>query len=311
MVFSMPTLCAKEELVSSFTCKDGILWERRSSYDATISLIKVSPNTPEGNADSLRISFIRLVVSTKKKSNPPIKTSYHQRWTVTADSLEKCSVLTTYKVFIDGVYKRDSVAMTDTKYRIYGPMVLSQFDFMENNTPSGRANEIIHKGYSYFNISEDFFSWLKDFNHFPIRESSEDALTLFDNNLYLSGPDRVYSIRINQNKKIIAKVLNDRMEISLVESNRPKSFVFSRANKSHIIRQYTSEKGEYHRLYIISGNEAPYIEISKNGIILVDNDGQSSYKVDCSQILEAINLAKARRFMLDDNVSPIFDSFIF
>lgn len=307
MFLSASTLYAKEELVASYTCKEGIPWERlHKPYNAQIYFIRVSPTTPEEEADSIRIHFSRFLIDTDKKQKPPKKTSYCQTWKLTADTLEKCSVLTTYKISVDGVYKRDSVGITETKYRVYGPMVLKNHNFRENNIPTGRADETIHKGYSYFPVSEDLFNWLKGFNCFPIKESSEKELTLLKNEIKLIGPDSTYTVTFGKNNKIIAKVLGNQMEVSITENNSPNVFTFSKANHSHT-RSYTTNKGNYIRIYAGEGDKSPYIEIWENKILINYLNKLKSYYIDETQLLKAIRLAKVRFILEDDNANEELD----
>lgn len=301
---SASTLYAEEELVAEYTCKEGIPWEGKcyKPYDAYISFIRVSPTTLEDEADSIRIRFSCNVRDIDKKQKPPRITTYFQTWKLTADTLETCSVLSTYKIYVDGVYKRDSVGITETKYRVYGPMVLKQYNFRENNIPTGRADETIHKGYSYFPVSEDLFNWLKGFNCFPIKESSEEILTLFENEVRLIGPDSTYTVNFGKNNKIIAKVLYNRMEVSIIENNSPNVFIFSKANRSHT-RSYTINKENYIRIYAGEGDKSPYIEILENKILINYLNKLKSYYIDVTQLLKAVRLAKVRFILEDDNAN--------
>ena len=301
ILLPLSTLYAKEEVVQSLIYKEGIPWETmQKPYDAQLDLIRVSPTTPENEGDSLRISFSRYLGYTDKKQTPPKKITYHQTWQVTTDSLAKVSVLSTYKILIDGVYQRDSVAITEYKYRVYGPMVLKQYDFRENNVPSGRADETEHKGYSYFPISEEFFNWLRNLNSFPISERSEKKISLFDDVVNHIGSDSIYTVTIDKNNKITAKVMNNRMEITFIENNRPNKFVFSRAYQSHVYVQYLPGNFQY-SLYPGEGNKSPCIIINKDKVILQKTNSQKSYIVDASALLKAIRLAKIRQFLVDDD----------
>lgn len=294
---SISNLYAKEEVLKSLTCKEAILWESaRAPYDAQLDFIKVSPDTPEGEADSLRIIFNRSIGFLDKKQNPPQKTSYRQTWRITADSLEKCSVLSNYKIYVDGVYKKDSVAVTKIIYRVYGPMFLKNWDYRVNNVSCGRADDTTYKGYTYFPVAEYLYKWLEGLNYFPKRECSEEDFNLFFNRIYQIGPDSTYTATIDRKNKITAKVSGDRMEVSIIENNKPNVFVISKANKSH-----ASQFKDMFRIFTGEGKNVPYIEIGKNEVVVHNVSGQKYYKVDGTQLLKAARLAQVRMIMEDDD----------
>lgn len=78
-----------EEIVETREVKDAVFWNSGAEkHDGTLEYVKVDPNTPEGQVDSVRISFRRNVSYTIKGKKPAQKVFYRQKWTVTLDSLK-------------------------------------------------------------------------------------------------------------------------------------------------------------------------------------------------------------------------------
>ena len=186
-------------------------------------------------------------------------------------------------------------------------MTLLCYDYRDaNNTPVGRSDELINKGYSILPISESFYNWLNNQGIWPvvqITELDEDG-GLFSEDIYLTGSDSTYVAPIDRSHKIVANVTRDRMEILFVGNNSPiKHFTFSKDSKSHTIDQYTQEKGEYTRVFTQEGETAPFIEVRENDIVFVEKNLRMKFMIDGSKILAAIKLAKIRNILGDDNDS--------
>lgn len=297
-----------EEIVTTREVKDAVFWNSGAEkHDGTLEYVKVDPNTPEGQVDSVRISFRRNVSYTIKGKKPAQKVFYRQKWTVTLDSLKINTIKNKCKIFVDGVYKKDTIVTQAPEYLACGPMTLLCYDYRDaNNTPVGRSDELINKGYSILPISESFYNWLNNQRIWPtsqVTELDEDG-GLFSEDIYLTGSDSTYVAPIDRSHKIVANVTRDRMEILFVGNNSPiKHFTFSKDNKSHTIDQYTQEKGEYTRVFAQEGETAPFIEVRENDIVFVEKNLRMKFMIDGSKIFAAIKLAKIRNILGDDNDS--------
>lgn len=307
-LFSTQSVYGYEEIVATRQVEDAVFWNSGTEkHDGTLEYVKVDPNTPEGQADSIRISFRRNVSYTVKGKKPAQKVFYRQKWTVTLDSLKINTVKNKCKVFVDGVYKKDTIVTQETEYLACGPMTLLCYDYRNsNNTPVGRSDELTNKGYSSLSISESLYNWLNNLKIWPtaqVIELDEDD-GLFSEDIYLAGSDSTYVAPIDGSNKIVANVTRDRMEILFVGNNNPvKHFIFSKDNKAHAIDQYTQEKGEYTRVFTQEGETVPFVEVRKNDIVFVEGNIRIKFKIDGSKILAAIKLAKVRKILDDDNDS--------
>ncbi len=304
-LFSTQSGYGYEEIVATRQVKDAVFWEfGREKHDGTLEYVKVDPNTPEGQADSLRISFRRNVSYTVKGNKPAQKVFYRQKWTVTLDSLKINTVKNKCKVFVDGVYKKDTIVTQETEYLACGPMTLLCYDYKDsNNTPVGRSDELTNKGYSSLPISEFLYNWLNNQRIWPTAQVTklDEAGGLFSD-IYLAGSDSTYIAPIDGSNKIVANVTRDRLEIQLVSNNSPvKHLTFSNDNKAHTIEQYAQEKGEYTRVFTQEGETAPFVEVRKNDIVFDEGNIRIKFNIDGSKILEAIKLAKIRKILGDDN----------
>lgn len=306
-LFSTQSVYGYEEIVATRQVKDAVFWEfGREKHDGILEYVKVDPNTPEGQADSLRISFRRNVSYTVKGKKPAQKVFYRQKWTVTLDSLKINTVKNKCKVFVDGVYKKDTIVTQETEYLACGPMTLLCYDYKDsNNTPIGRSDELTNKGYSSLPISEFLYNWLNNQRIWPTAQVTklDEAGGLFSD-IYLAGSDSTYVAPIDGSNKIVANVTRDRLEIQLVSNNSPvKHLTFSNDNKAHTIEQYAQEKGEYTRVFTQEGETAPFVEVRKNDIVFDEGNIRIKFKIDGSKILAAIKLAKARKILGNDNDS--------
>lgn len=301
---SLPSICyAQEEIIATDQVKDAVFWDMgKEKHDASLEFIRVSPLTPEGSADSLRISFTRSSKSTDRKTKPAKKIIYSQKWSLTLDTLKIRTRKSNCKVYVDGVYDRDSDAIMGIDYLAVGPVSLKCYNYRDlNNTPTGRPDELIYKGHTYFPVSEYFFTLLSELDAWPVVRTVKNEEPLLSN-IYLNGPDSTYVTSIDANRKVVAKVTKDHMEISLVEKNRPiKHYLFSKENKSHTVTKYDKEKGQYSRTFTHKEDNSPFIEVGENEIAFIEGTEKTQFKIDGSQISSAINLAKIRKILDNDN----------
>lgn len=313
-LFSTQSVYGYEEIVATRQVEDAVFWNSgMEKHDGTLEYVKVDPNTPEGQADSIRISFRRNVSYTVKGKKPAQKVFYRQKWIVTLDSLKINTVKNKCKVFVDGVYKKDTIVTQETEYLACGPMTLLCYDYKDsNNTPIGRSDELTNKGYSSLPISEFLYNWLNNQRIWPTAQVTEldEAGGLFSD-MYLAGSDSTYVAPIDGSNKIVANVTRDRLEIQLVSNNSPvKHLTFSNDNKAHTIEQYAQEKGEYTRVFTQEGETAPFVEVRKNDIVFDEGNIRIKFNIDGSKILEAIKLAKVRKILDDDNDSAEEDDLL-
>lgn len=303
-----PLACyANEEIVATDRFKDAIITDSgaidQKKQDAELELVKVSPSSSSAeNADGLRISYceMRYGGCFDKETKSHIKNSYQQKWTITLDTLEIHTMETKYKVYVDGVYKRDSIE-TEIEYRACGSMTLKCYDYKDSNKkPIGKPDELTYKGHSYFTITETFFNWLNDINVWPVVRTAEyDEDPFVD--IYLAGPDSTFVATIGS-KKLVANVTKDGMEVSLFESSGDVpaiKYLFLRDNKAYAVDRNTSEKGIYTCVYTENKEKTHYIEVRESDIVFVEGSLRIKLKVDGSKILAAINLAKIREILID------------
>lgn len=315
--FSGMTSYGKEEIVDTGQIDQAILWDLGGSkYNAVLEFIKVLPDTPVGKADSLRISFKKKITSTKRNKDTGERQRFHhlQRWTLTVDTLQKCYINRKHKVYVDGVYKRDSLTLDRIEYRVLGSTTLYSYDYRDQyNVPTGQPAKLDYKGHTYFPITESFFNLLREAEAWPFTMYIDNKNTSVED-FYLAGPDRTYITQIDRNKKIIAYVTSDRMKISLMENNKPIDILyFSSDLKSHTTSQYSKEVGNCTLAFSNDEENSPCIAVCKNMIIIDYENRQTKYSVDGSKLLDAINLAKVRSILEDDDTTSgsILDWFLY
>lgn len=295
---------AQGEIAAVRKFPKSILWDLYTdAYDAYIEFVRTSPSVPKTEADEVRIYFERRLAGTDSKYKPARNYYYNQKWGIVLDTLKLCTVKKKCKVYVDNVYKRDTIVFDKFEYLAYGNMTLKCYDYKyENNVPTGKRDDYTSKGHSYFPITKEFFDWLNYLEAAPVVRTTKIKKGSIIDDIKLTGADRTYVATIDRNRRIVATVFKNRMEISMRENGKPViKYLFDAKKKSHAACKSDKGKIKYMRVFTTNEKNASYIEIHDNTILFKEASRQSVFRIDESKLTPAINLAIKRGIIEEDD----------
>lgn len=297
------------EIVNAAVFEKSIPWELgENNYTAILYFIQTPENKNPDMCDLVRVSFTRSLKSWDKDSSGNRREiKYKQRWAVDIDTLETVTTKSKYEVYVDGIYDRDSI-MERKSYRLRGAVLGRFYDYkdLDDKPLADKTEDHNFKQNSYMPVNQELFEAVKGLtDEWPIVNKVEEESDIFGLfNLYLSGPQKEFDLKVAGGKTGKVIVGKDFMTVNIYDKGKiADSVTFKKEDQATRRLISDSNKTVWSAIYPSDDRKSPWKIKYLNNSLVLNNNSEHQYTIDGNIITEAIRLANKRGIILDPPLS--------
>lgn len=303
------------EIVNYAVFEKSIPWDLgQNNYTAILYFIQTPENKDPDMCDLVRVSFSRSLKSwDKDPSGNRREIKYKQKWAVDIDTLETVTKKSKYKVYVDGIYVRDSI-VEKKSYRLRGALLGRFYDYtdLDDKPLADKTEDHNFNKNSYMPVNQELYEAVKGLtDEWPIvNKVEEESDFLGFNNIYLSGPQKEFDLKVAGGKTGKVIVGKDFMTVNIYDKGKiVDSVTFKEGDEATLRTVIDSYKTVWGAIYPSDDRKSPWKIKYLNNSLVLNTNSENQYTIDGNIITETISLAKKRSIILDPPSS--FDYFWF
>ena len=302
MLLTTNTLSAqlpKGDVIDSAVIKGGVLWEvGTKGYDGFLELIKTPDYNVPDMCNVVRVSFTRRLESWEKdEAGKRQDYTYMQKWTVDVDTLEEIATKSTYKIYEDGFFLKDTVRVK-REYRLRGPLLGEFYNYttLQNVPLPDKKNKTRFSTSSYIPVTEYFYQLVKSLSdEWPIVKIEEVDSDEFElNNIYRSGPDKEFTLRISNTKSGKVLVASETMTVNIYENGKLANSLSYKKKDDPKICQITDKNNQKWTALYPDGDKSDITLQFNDYTLVINQNGEKRYLINMTPLTEALELAQKR-----------------